>query len=68
MFSAWSRSADRDKFLCFQSYEKLVTDNERRHYLEARLATIRDAHAAEFIQRTPKYSRGGEFFPRANHE
>ena len=63
-FSKWSRSSDRDKFLCFQSYEKLETDSERHLYLVARLAAIRDAHGAEFIKRTPKYCHGGDFQPR----
>jgi hypothetical protein len=38
--------------LTFDSYDELVTDRERDYYLTARMAAIRDAHAAEFIARS----------------
>jgi hypothetical protein len=66
IFSTWSKNAEADRFLCFQSYAVLVTDKEREFYLAARLAAIRQAHAAEFIQRTPHYSQGGGFHPRGS--
>lgn len=39
---------------CFQGFDALQTDDERRHYLEYRLQKIRDAFREEFLARVPR--------------
>lgn len=57
LYWRWSKNAEAGRLTCFDGYEYLRTDREKRHYLRARLAIIRRAFAREFIERAPPVRR-----------